>query len=82
MTDYIFVASEPQAGSKIITSPLTGKEWLVTAQGNWIADEFERDDKCLKITIPRYCFKTRSTIETKIYLTNPSFRQLENMPMD
>lgn len=80
--DYIFVATETQVGSKIIKGPITGKEWLVTPKGNWIADEFERTDRWLLMDIPRYCFKTRTMINTKICLISPSWDQMELMPTD
>lgn len=78
--DYIFVATDSQTGSKIIKGPITGKDWLVTPQGNWILDEFERDERVLKLEVERYCFRLRSMIKTKIYLTTPSFDQMELMP--
>ena len=79
--DYIFVACESIIGSKVIKGPITGNEWLITPQGNWIADEFERTDKYLKLDIKRWCSRTRSLVDTKIYLVEPSFDQMESMPI-
>ena len=80
--DYIFVATESQAGSKVIKGPITGIDWLVTAQGNWIADEFDRNDKTLDIELYRYCKRLGHNVRTFIYLTSPSWQQMENMPID
>lgn len=78
--DYIFVATDSQAGSKVIHGPITGKDWLVTPQGSWIADEFDRTDKVLNIELYRYCIRERQMIRTYIYLLNPSWRDMEQMP--
>ena len=80
--NYIFVATNSRTGNKILKGPITGKEWLVTPQGSWIADEFERDDKSLKQEIRRYCFRTRQMVMEKISLINPSYDQMELMPCD
>lgn len=80
--DYILVATDSATGSRIIKGPITGKDWAVTTQGSWIADEFERDERSLKLEVERYCFKQRQTIKTKIFLVSPSFRQMEEMPID
>lgn len=78
--DYIFVATESIVGDKILKGPITGKDWLVTSKGNWIVDEFPRDDKFLHIEVYRYCFKTRSNVLTKIFLVEPSWAQMEELP--
>lgn len=78
--NYILVATEPQVGSKIITGPITGKQWLVTPSGNWIADEFERDERTLTMDIERYCSRLHSMIKTKIFLISPSIDQMDEMP--
>lgn len=80
--NYILVATESVAGSIKITGPITGKDWLVTPQGTWIADEFERNDKqLLNLGLTRYCRRLRKQIETKIFLIEPSFQQMESMPI-
>lgn len=81
--NYIFVATETAVGEKVIIGPKTGKRWQVTPQGSWVLDEFERTERyLLGLDITRYCSKTRSMIETKIYLVDPSFDQMETMPTD
>lgn len=80
--NYIFVAVDSQAGNRQITGPITRKSWLVKPQGSWIADEFERDDKALKLELERYCFRTRSMIKVKVYLVSPSYEQMEMMPTE
>lgn len=77
---YILVATDSQTGNKIIKGPITGKDWLITPQGSWIADEFERDDRVLNVDVFRYCFKERSMVKTKIFILTPSWEQLESMP--
>ena len=80
--DYIFVATESIAGSKVIKVPITKKDWLVTPQGNWIADEFDRTDKWLNLGLTRYCTRVQKFVETKIFLIDPSYEQMELMPME
>jgi hypothetical protein len=80
--NYILVATNSRTGNKILKGPITGKEWLVTPQGSWIADEFERDEKQLKLEVTRYCFKARQTVKEKISLISPSYDQMEAMPCD
>lgn len=78
--DYIFVATDSQTGSKIIKGPKTGIDWLVSSTGNWIADEFERNERTLMLEVERYCFKERRMIKTKIFLLTPDWRQMEACP--
>lgn len=78
--NYIFVSTESIAGNKIIKGPITGKDWLITAQGVWIADEFDRTDKVLNIELYRYCMRQGQMVRTYIYLQNPSYEQMEQMP--
>lgn len=78
--EYIFVACESIVGSIKITSPVTGNEWVVSSQGTWIPDEFERNERFLLLPLQRYCFKERRMVDTKIYLTNPSWAQMDSMP--
>lgn len=78
--DYIFVVTDPRVGNKVIRGPITGKDWLVTSHGSWIADEFPRDDRCLFLDIPRFCSRTQSVVNTKICMASPSWDQMEQMP--
>lgn len=80
--NYILVATDSQTGNKIIKGPTTGKDWLVTPQGSWIADEFARNDRVLDVDVYRYCFKEQQMVKTKIYLLSPSWEQLESMPTE
>jgi hypothetical protein len=80
--NYIFVATESIAGSKTIVGPITGKTWLVTPQGNWIADEFDRTDRWLNLNLTRWCSRVQKFVETKIFLIDPSFDQMMSMPME
>ena len=82
LMNYILVATEPIVGSRIIKGPITGKDWLITPQGNWVADEFERTDRFLNLEIERYCQRTHSIVKTKIFLVSPSYQQMEQMPVD
>jgi hypothetical protein len=78
--EYIFVAIEPAAGSRVIKGPISGRDWLITPQGSWILDEFERDDRVLNVELYRYCTRSRSDVKVVVYLTVPSFDQMEQMP--
>ena len=80
--EYIFVATESIAGSRVIKGPVTNKEWLVTPQGNWIADEFDRTDKWLNLGLTRYCTRVQNFVETKIFLIDQSYEQMMSMPME
>lgn len=78
--NYILVATEAIAGDKILKGPITGKDWLITSKGNWIADEFPRNERFLDVEVYRYCFKERQNVLTKIFLVEPSWAQMESMP--
>lgn len=80
--NYIFVATESIAGSKVIKGPVTNKDWLVTPQGNWILDEFDRTDKYLNLDLTRWCSRVQQFVETKIFLIDPSYEQMMSMPME
>ena len=80
--NYIFVATESIAGSKVIKGPVTNKDWLVTPQGNWILDEFDRTDKYLNLDLTRWCSRVQKFVETKIFLIDPSYEQMMSMPME
>lgn len=78
--DKILVATESVAGNKIIKGPVTGIEYEITPSGTWIADEFPRTDKILDIELFRFCFRTRTLVQTKIFILEPSWMQMESMP--
>lgn len=78
--EYIFVSTDSQTGSKLIKGPITGRDWIVTSQGVWIADEFDRTDKVLNVELYRYCTRLGQMVRTYIYLQNPSWEQMEQMP--
>lgn len=79
--NYILVATESRVGNITITGPITGKHWVVTPKGSWIADEFERDDKVLHLDLKRFCKKQNRFIPTKIFLIEPSYKQMESIPI-
>jgi hypothetical protein len=76
--EYIFVACQSRLGSVKLNGPKTGKDWIITRYGNWMAKD---DEELLDTQVQVWCFRQNKFITIKaIYETVPSSNQMELMP--